>query len=263
MGTIILRALKESGLYNIRAVEKDEARRREIDQKYDVQASACLEKSESSDVYILAVKPGDVAGVARRLAEKSGSSAKDILIISLAAGIKAEEIKGFFNKEAVSVIRVMPNTPALVAQGMSALQSDTGASKENIELAENIFSLMGEVVLIEGDKFDAVTALSGSGPAYFFYIAEIMSAYAQSAGFSEKQADIIAFQTMLGAATLMKKEHEKDGKSFTRLKKEVTSPGGTTEAAVKSMEKNNLGGIFKKALDAALSRSKEISEGDK
>jgi pyrroline-5-carboxylate reductase len=157
----------------------------------------------------------------------------------------------------------MPNTPARVGQGMTALQSDTGASKEDIILAETIFSLMGEVVLIEGDKFDAVTALSGSGPAYFFHIAEIMASYAQDAGFSKKQADIIAFQTMLGAARLMKEEYKKDGKTFGALREEVTSPGGTTEAALKSMDKNNLGGIFKKALDAALSRSKEISKGDK
>ncbi|MDA3792618.1 MAG: pyrroline-5-carboxylate reductase, partial [Elusimicrobia bacterium] len=264
MGLVIFKAINRLNIYTVNAIEKDKSLRAELKDRYALNAYISFSKAGSmagiSDIYIFAVKPKDIPDVAAGLLKMPKAGSKKILIISIAAGVKSKDIKKRF-KDNVSVIRVMPNTPALVSEGLTAIGSNSGASEKDLELAKSIFSRMGDVILINSDKFDAITALSGSGPAYFFYMAEIMQDYAISRGFKPRQAALIAVQTIFGSAQLMKKEYQNGDKSFSQLRRDVTSKGGTTEAALNNMDEEDFKGIFKRALEAADVRSKEMSKG--
>ncbi len=263
MGTVILKSISRLGCYEVSGVEKDDKRREKLNASGDFKVYAELSQLGLAYLYILAVKPQDIPGVARQLKNKlEKSKEKKIVVISIAAGVKAEIIKNIIGGNC-PVIRVMPNTPALVSAGLTAIQKDAGAAREDYELTKKIFSGMGDVIFINGDKFDEVTALSGSGPAYFFYMAEIMKEYAEDKGFSDRDAALIAAKTIEGAGRLIYKEYRKPNKSFSELRRDVTSSGGTTEAALNNIYKEDFKGIFKRALVAAARRSKEISKGEK
>ena len=215
----------------------------------------CTENSNSSlaarsRIVILSVKPHYIADV---LDEIKGSITNDTIVISIAAGITIEKIAGALDKG--QVIRVMPNTPALVGNGMSGIYSNN-ATAESMQMAIKLFSAVGKTVVVESEELiDAVTAVSGSGPAYFFLLIEEMIKAAEKLGLSGEAAEELVLQTARGAAILA------DGSEYgpAELRKKVTSPGGTTEAAIKVFVDGGFGELVTKAVTAARDRSVELS----
>ncbi|MBE0536021.1 MAG: pyrroline-5-carboxylate reductase [Phycisphaerae bacterium] len=205
------------------------------------------------DVLVLSVKPQTFEQV---LAEIRPAVRKDALVISIAAGVTTSRIAAALGD--VPIIRVMPNTPALIGQGASALYS-TNASPQAMQTARSLFAAVGEVVeLAEEALMDAVTAVSGSGPAYFFLLMEAMIDAAASLGLSEAVARTLVQQTAKGAALLAESAAAK-GETPADLRQRVTSPGGTTEAALKVFRRLDFAGTVDAALKAARDRSAELS----
>ena len=207
----------------------------------------------SCDVIVLSVKPQNMDDV---LGEIKGAVKKQTLVISIAAGVTTAKIAVALGDSAV--IRVMPNTPALVGEGASALFTKN-ASPESIQKALDIFSAVGKAVIVANeDLIDTVTAVSGSGPAYFFLLMEEMITAARQLGLDGDTAKALVLQTAKGASTLAVKAAE-NGETPAELRKKVTSPGGTTEAALKVFAKNQFSRLITNALTAARDRSKELS----
>ncbi len=206
------------------------------------------------DILVLSVKPQNMAEVLESI---KNSIMPETLIISIAAGIKLAKIEAVLGK--VPAIRVMPNTPALVGEGVAALFANDLA-KPMLRKAEKIFSAVGEVVIIEDeDLMDAVTAVSGSGPAYFFLLMEDMIKAATKLGLSEDIAKKLVLQTAKGAA-LLAVEADNRNESPGLLRQKVTSPGGTTEAALKIFAEAKFGSIVSTAITAARNRGRELSK---
>ena len=149
----------------------------------------------------------------------------------------------------------MPNTPCIVGEGVSIISAGSDVSSETVNLVEKIFGGMGKVLKVEESLMDTVTALSGSGPAYFFLIAEIMEKFALDNSIDKNLARVIISQTIKGAGILMAESN----KSFSELRHDVTSPGGTTEAAIKYLKENKFSEVFYKALNEAKIRSCKLS----
>lgn len=204
-----------------------------------------------SDIVILAVKPKDFEEVLNSV-KKAFSEKK--LLMSIAAGITTKYIERVIGKK-IPVIRVMPNMPALIGEAVSSVSAGRFAKKEDLKTAEEIFSSIGYVVEVKEEMVDAVTALSGSGPAYFFYLVESLLAAAQELGVDEGVAKTIVFKTAFGSSKLLDTLNE----TPERLRARVTSKGGTTEAALRIFESRNFKGIVKEAVKEAYVRSKELS----
>jgi pyrroline-5-carboxylate reductase len=206
--------------------------------------------AKEAKIIILAVKPYQIEEV---LGELRQSLSADHLLISVAAGISSE----FIRKNALEetrVIRVMPNTPAFVGEGMTALCRGKMATEGDIEVASRLFSAIGRVAVLEESQMDAATAVSGSGPAYIFNILASLSEGGVRCGLSEEDALLLAAQTMLGAARMVLS----GTRSPEELKREVTTPGGTTEAGLKVMDERGIRAILIDAVAAADARSKEL-----
>jgi pyrroline-5-carboxylate reductase len=200
------------------------------------------------DVIVLAIKPQDL--------ESMGSELRPFLekhvLITILAGTPIAKIKRVLGEKA-SFVRAMPNLGAKVGEAITAL---SGANPQSLGLAEKIFSGCGRTVLLEERHFDLVTAVSGSGPAYFFYIIELLAKFAEREGLNRKAAEQLAIQTAVGAGRLAQTSEF----SPEELRKMVTSKGGTTEAALKVLEEKGFGDIFHEALQAALRRGRELSQ---
>ncbi|MBI5582899.1 MAG: pyrroline-5-carboxylate reductase [Deltaproteobacteria bacterium] len=207
---------------------------------------------KESRIIILAVKPQQVP---QALPEVVPHWSSGKLLISIAAGITLERLAGFFPSPP-ALIRVMPNTPALVLAGASALCKNAAATKKDLEEAAALFGAVGETVLLDETHFDTVTGLSGSGPAYLFVILEALADAGVKLGLPRNIAAKLAAQTMLGSG-LMACNPER---TFGQLKEMVTSPGGTTMAGLYEMEKAGLRGIIMDAVEAATRRSKELQK---
>lgn len=206
---------------------------------------------KNAEIMVLAVKPqimGDVLSVMAPVLRK------ETLVISIAAGITSSKIEDALG-EGTRVVRVMPNTPALIGQGASALAAGGAADEADMEVAEAILGCVGLTVRVAEKEMDAVTALSGSGPAYVFYLLESMLSAADGMGLESETARTLALQTVEGAARLMKDS----GEEAAALRAKVTSKGGTTEAAIRSMDESGVKQAIEKALNAAQARSMELS----
>lgn len=208
---------------------------------------------KQADVVIFAVKPQLFETIALPLSRLI--TERQPLVISIAAGIRASSIAKWLGGHA-AIVRVMPNTPALIGAGASALFATPSVSTEQHNIAESIMRAVGITVWVkEESEMDTVTALSGSGPAYFFLILEALQQGAEELGLSAETAQMLAQQTALGAALMaIDSTH-----SPAELRQHVTSPGGTTEAAIAVLEKNHLREILKQALQAAKNRSVELA----
>ena len=207
----------------------------------------------NSSSVILAVKPQ----VMQAVLENSRQALQRYrpLLISVAAGITTQSIDSWSGGN-FAIVRVMPNTPALIRKGMSALYANNQVSANQRQHAESVLSAVGKTVWMdEESKLDAVTAVSGSGPAYFYYLIESLQAGATELGLDAHDAYLLAIQTAVGAALLA--EHSDE--SPATLRKEVTSPGGTTEAALKVLESAEVKDIVIKAIAAAQKRAVEMS----
>lgn len=205
----------------------------------------------ASDILVLAVKPQVMEAVARDL---SAALAHRPLVISIAAGIPLAALERWLGS-GMPLVRCMPNTPALVGAGATGLYAGPGVSADQCRAAERILAAVGATVWVEEESaIDAVTALSGSGPAYFFLVMEILMAVAQDLGLAPAVARQLTLQTALGAAR-MAQDSDLD---VAELRRRVTSPGGTTEAAIRVLEAGGLAALFGAAMAAARDRAREM-----
>lgn len=204
----------------------------------------------NADMIILAVKPQNMDSV---LNEIKGVVNSNQLVVSIAAGIKTRRIEGILGK--VPVVRVMPNTPLLVGMGMSAICHGRYAKSKHLRDVDRIFSTLGKVLYIKEPLMDAVTAVSGSGPAYVYLFIESLIKSASGLGLTKKDAETLVLQTLKGALALL----EKSRKPPEELRRQVTSPGGTTEAALKIFQKKRFDKIICKALNSAFNRAGELT----
>lgn len=209
--------------------------------------------SQVANIVILAIKPQQLASVAMPLASTMQSHKP--LIISIAAGIHLANIEHWLGG-GMAIVRAMPNTPALIGCGASALYANSYVTPMQRDLAEAILRAVGMVVWLNDEALmNTVTALSGSGPAYFFLLMEALQAAAEQLGLARETAHMLILQTALGAARLAIESKT----SLDELRQQVTSPGGTTEKAISVLEENNIRGLIKQALFAAKLRSEELA----
>jgi len=206
------------------------------------------------DVVVLAVKPQTLSSVAKNAAALIQQ--KKSLVVSIAAGISQHNLSQWLGAD-VAIVRCMPNTPALVLTGATALHANSRVSAEQCNLAENIMRSVGIALWVNDEsELDAVTAVSGSGPAYYFLLMEAMEKAALEMGLSEVTARLLVQQTALGAAKIALESSE----SPEQLRKRVTSPGGTTQRAIETFEQGGFTELVSKALHAARDRSIEMSK---
>lgn len=220
--------------------------------RYKIKSSASNRAAEKADVVVLSVKPQAMASL---LDEVGGRITAKQLVVSIAAGVPLGFLEKFF-KARVPVIRAMPNTPALVREGAVVIARGRSAEDGHAKLAQEIFSGLG--LVLEGPEswMDAVTALSGSGPAYVFHLAELMCQAGEELGLPKDVAGALSRQTLYGAAKML---HERD-ESPEALRQKVTSPGGTTEAAFRVLNAKNFKNIFLSAVSQAKERSKSLAK---
>jgi pyrroline-5-carboxylate reductase len=206
------------------------------------------------DVVVLAVKPQTLHTVAQSIA--APIQQKKPLVVSIAAGINQNSLSRWLGTD-TAIVRCMPNTPALVLTGATALHANAKVSAEQCDLAENILRAVGIALWVDDEaELDAVTAVSGSGPAYFFLLMEAMEKAALELGLGRETARLLVQQTALGAAKIALESAE----SPEQLRKRVTSPGGTTQQAIETFEQGGFTELVSKALHAARDRSIEMSK---
>jgi pyrroline-5-carboxylate reductase len=204
-----------------------------------------------ADLIVLGVKPYQIVDV---LTELKGEIGKNAVVISMAAGIKLATMAAVLD-ENPNIIRTMPNTPALVGKGVTGLASAATASQDSVDATKALFEAVGSVLVIPEEQIDALSAVSGSGPAWVYYIIEQWEKVAVSQGFSVEDAKLLVRQTLAGSVELL----ESTGEEPADLRKKVTSPGGTTERIIATMEQADLQGIFDASLKAAVARAVEIA----
>lgn len=237
---------------DIMVVELDHDRRAGLKEDYGVHVSGELPAAALADVVVLAVKPQQLRDVAIFL----GSLLNGQLVVSIAAGVRCVDLSRWLGDYG-AVVRVMPNTPAQIQAGVSALYAAPGTTFEQRQQAGLLLAAVGSCVWLEDEsQMDAVTAISGSGPAYVFYFLEAMQQAGAELGLQPVQARVLAMQTFLGAAKLaMNSEHD-----FATLRAQVTSKGGTTEQALLSMETSQVKTGIMRAIHAAAHRSAELGD---
>ena len=251
MGEALLAGLVSYGWadsHELHVVEPDPARR-------DAVTGAAPGVSVSGEPVadadaVIAVKPDVVAAVLPALA-----SAGVGRVLSIAAGVRTDAIEAGL-PPGTPVVRAMPNTPALVGQGAAAIAAGSAASGEDLAWARGILEAVGTVAVVSESDLDAVTGLSGSGPAYLFRLAEALRAAGTAQGLDPATADALTRQTLLGAATLLASSSEDPG----RLRENVTSPGGTTAAGLAVMDSADFMGLIDRVVDAATRRSRELGQ---
>jgi pyrroline-5-carboxylate reductase len=202
---------------------------------------------------LVAVKPAMIPDLLREIAE---ALEPDAIVVSVAAGVTIETMEALL-PPSVAVLRAMPNTPALVGRGVTGLAAGHRASASDVALARTLFSTVGAVLEVPESMIDEVSAISGSGPAYVFYLIEQLTHTAVGLGFTPEQASLMVNNTFLGASELL----AASGESPQELRRRVTSPHGTTERAIAEMDKADLGGMFDRATASAIARSKELAAG--
>ncbi len=239
----------------IMASDPDGAKTSQLSSLLGIKATADnTEAIEFAEVVILAVKPQMLEQVASAIAPAVQKAQP--LIISIAAGVQEKDIENWLGGK-VALVRTMPNTPAMIKVGATVLHANPMVTNDQKNHAETIMRAVGLTQWVESESLlDAVTALSGSGPAYFFLVMEAMEAAAVELGLSQETAHLLTLQTALGAARMAMESSD----SPATLRERVTSPGGTTEAAVKRFEEGGLRDLFVQALTDARDRSIELSD---
>ena len=245
---------KNTGPENIWASDPDESKLQLLAQDCGIKTGDNSDIANSANVIVLAVKPQVMRNVCRELAADLGD--RKVLLVSIAAGITTAHLESWFG-ESAAIVRCMPNTPALVGMGASGLFANSAVTEEQKQLAQKVISAVGFVTWVDADSdIDIVTAVSGSGPAYFFLFMEAMQATAQEMGLNEDLARALTYHTAAGAAALA--QYSED--DIATLRRNVTSPGGTTEQAILQFEDGDLRGLVAKALKAARTRSVELAK---
>ena len=253
MGEALIAALIRSGVNpsEITFAEKREDRAEELATRYSIIHQNLTDVAASSQTILLVVKPQDMQAT---LADLAPHVSADALIISFAAGKTIASIATGLGK-ANPIVRVMPNTPALIGKGASGYSLGAGVTAEQQTFVSNFLAATGKAIEVPEALQDSVTATSGSGPAYFFAFVEAMIAGAEALGLSHEDATLLTIQTIVGAAALL----DQSGDSPTTLREKVTSPNGTTAAALASFGQSGLKEIVAQAMAAAAKRSQELA----
>ncbi len=230
--------------------ERYPARVRELTERYGVRGVETAEAARLADVLVVAVKPQDIEPLLTSLA---GSITPGTLVVSLAAGLPTALYERHL-PAGTPVVRVMPNTPMLVGEAMSAISPGTHATGDHLQLVEDLLTSVGKVVRVPEAQQDAVTALSGSGPAYFFFLVEAMIDAGILLGLPRDVSTQLIIQSAVGAATMLRDS----GEHPVALREAVTSPGGTTIAAVRELENHAVRAALLSAIGSAALRSAEL-----
>ncbi|MFM5904054.1 MAG: pyrroline-5-carboxylate reductase [Microbacteriaceae bacterium] len=263
MGTAILSGLLKSGFEasQVAVTTKSQLNAEKLRDELgvtafalDSDAQANSRSVEGADVVLLAVKPGYVLEV---LGQISSSIRPDALVISVAAGITTAAMEQALGG-AVAVIRSMPNTPAIVSKAVTGLAPGSLSTDSQMSLARELFETIGSVLVVDENQIDQLSTVSGSGPAYVFYFIEQFTAAAIDLGFTVEQSRMLVEQTFAGASDLL----IASGKTPEELRRQVTSPNGTTMRAVEVFENADLHQLFANATQAALARAQEIASGN-
>ncbi len=252
MAAAIVKGAIRSGFVReeaVLAVGRSDKGREDFFEMTGVQAEKNLEVLADAEVFLLAVKPGD----ALRTLESVQSFVKDRLIISVAAGVSLAAMEGA--APGARVVRTMPNTPCSIAEGVVAFSPGLPVTDADLAVVKALFQPLGLLFAVKEEQMHAVTALSGSGPAYFFLVIEAMADAGVRQGLPRELALKMAVQTAAGAALLARSE----GGHPATLRDRVTSPGGTTIAAIEALEKNGLRFALFEAVEAAAARSRELA----
>lgn len=256
MATSLIRGLIDSGLSanNIWVADINPTPVQALVDNLQVNRAADnIQLVEAVDVVVLAIKPQTLREVAEQIS--ASVATQKTLVVSIAAGITQASLSHWLGQE-VAIVRCMPNTPALVLTGATALHANAQVDAAQCDLAENIMRAVGLAIWVDAEaQLDAVTAVSGSGPAYFFLLMEAMESAALKLGLDQTQARLLILQTALGAAKIALESNESPGD----LRNRVTSPGGTTQAAINTFEQGGFSDLVAKALTAAHDRSIAMS----
>jgi pyrroline-5-carboxylate reductase len=222
---------------------------------YDLESDADANRKavRGAKLVVLAVKPYLVPEV---LAEVGSELASDAVVVSVAAGVTVATMEAAV-PASVAVVRTMPNTPAQVGRGVTGVSAGTRATADDLALVRALFETVGAVVEVPESQLDALSTISGSGPAYVFLLVEELTKTAVAKGFTESQAKLLVEQTFLGASELL----AATGADPAELRRRVTSPKGTTEKAIEVLQAAGLSGLFDRATDAALARARELAAG--
>jgi pyrroline-5-carboxylate reductase len=257
MGEAMIKGLLQAGLVPAASIGATDVRQERLDQiakQYGIRsAKSNPALVAESDVVILAVKPQIMAAVLKEIAPAVDGTT---LFISIAAGIPTRTLRAQLGRPA-RLIRVMPNTPALVLEGVTAIARAEGLEAGDLETAQELFGAVGRVVVLEEDALDAVTGLSGSGPAYVAIVIESLADGGVKMGLDRATAMTLAAQTVLGSAKLILETGTHPG----QLKDMVSSPGGTTIAGIAALEEGGVRRTFISAVERATQRSRELGKG--
>jgi pyrroline-5-carboxylate reductase len=255
MGEALLSGLVRAGrrVDHLLVGEKRAERAKELEERYGVSVVGNLEAARRADTVALVIKPQDMADVLTEIAPELRPGQ---LLVSLAAGITTAFIEARV-PEGVAVVRVMPNTPALVDEGMAAISPGSHCSEEQLVEVEALMGSVGKVLRIPERQQDAVTAISGSGPAYIFFVVESMIEAGVHLGLPRTTATDLVIQTVVGSGKMLRET----GTHPTVLREQVTSPGGTTASALRELEIHKVRAAFLAAMEAARDRSRELAEG--
>ncbi|WP_345800202.1 pyrroline-5-carboxylate reductase [Microbacterium sp. AZCO] len=262
MGGAILHGLAGSGLAagGITATNRTAAKAAELAEIPGVTSVSLEQQPEgngdaaaAADIVLVGVKPAMVPDLLREIAPRLRPGT---IVVSLAAGVTIATYEGILG-DGIPVLRSMPNTPALVGRAVTGLAAGSAATPDDVAVVRRLFETVGTVVEVPEDRIDALSTISGSGPAYVYLLIEELTEAAIGKGFSEEQARLMTEQTFIGAAALL----EASGEDPAELRRRVTSPKGTTERAIAVLKGGNLAGLFAEATDAALARARELAAG--
>lgn len=263
MGRAILSGLLAPGVSvagGVRVTNRSAARAAELADTPGVIASATDDDPEANrravegaEIVIVAVKPAMVPDLLREIA---ASLTPGAVIVSVAAGVTIATFESLL-PDSVSVVRSMPNTPAVVGKAVTGISAGTRTEPEDLALVRALFETVGQVVEVPESQLDALSTISGSGPAYVFLLIEALTAAAVAKGFSPEQAAVLVNGTFLGASELL----AASGEEPAELRRRVTSPKGTTERAIAVLADADLPALFARATDAALARARELAAG--
>lgn len=256
-GEALIAGLLSSGWrkpLEIVATARHEERLAELSERHGIETTLSnVDAAAGAGIVVIAVKPQDIESL---LADVGSTLTKEQTVITIAAAIPTSLIEGRVG-DGVPVVRAMPNTPVTVQEGMSGISAGTHAAEEHLKTAEDVLGSVGRSVRVDEGYMDAITAVSGSGPAYFALLAESMIEAGILLGLSREVSTELVVQTMLGTAKLLRDEHMHP----VELREMVTSPGGTTIAAIRELEQAGVRAAFLNAIQAAMKRSKELAEG--
>lgn len=253
MGETLIAGLLRAGwpADAITAADRHAPRLAEMEAKHGIRTAATVDAAAGADTVVIVVKPQDAGEV---LPAVGGAISPGTLVVSLCAGLSTQRIEESM-PEGTPVVRVMPNTPAQVDEGMAAISAGASATPAHLEHVTELLSAVGKVVTVPEKYQDAVTAISGSGPAYLFFVVEAMIDAGVMLGLPRDVSTTLVVQTMYGSAKLL----ADSGEHPTVLRERVTSPGGTTAAALRELEDHRVKAAFMTAMEAARDRSRALA----